>query len=47
MVDEAHAFYKCLASLRCDKWSEVYASLRGGVVAAFPFLCYIWRSGGV
>ena len=37
MADEACAFYKCLASLLCDKWSEAYAAVMGWLRCCLSF----------
>ena len=37
MADEACAFYKRVASLLCDKWSEMYASVMGWLSCCLSF----------
>ena len=41
MADEAHVFYKCLASLLFDKWNEKYAAVMGWIrfCLSFSLLC--------
>ena len=37
MADEACNFYKCIAPLLCDKWSETYASVIGCLRCCLSF----------